>query len=173
MRLRLFLCISFLAWFALNSYAQDNLELVRLKFHAVQDEQDLQEVINLSSKAEAQTAEGNILQAYHAASIARQANYTMFPHKKIQYFNKGKNLLESTIEDIPNLESVYLRLVLQLKTPKLLNYYQDINNDVQFVVENLASSNLTLVSKRLIKATLLNSTDDLDLIRSFNNIKFY
>ena len=172
MNWRVLLSISFTVLLALNCNAQDNLDLVRLKFHSIQDEKDLQEVINLSSKAEPQTTEGSILEAYHAASIARQADYTMFPHKKVQYFNKGKNLLELAIEDTPSLESVYLRLVIQLKTPKLLNYYQDINSDVQYVVENLASSNLPLVSKKLIKETLLDSTDDHELITSFNNIIF-
>jgi hypothetical protein len=60
----------------------------------------------------------------------KQAKYKFFPWDKISIFNKEKENLENLIKANPNnLHLRYVRLIIQENTPRLLNYFSDIEKD--------------------------------------------
>lgn len=67
---------------------------------------------------------------YEAVGYFFMANHVFNPIKKLQYFKKGRNLLEAAIEAAPNdLELSVLRLKSQEEMLSILGYSSDINAD--------------------------------------------
>jgi len=85
---------------------------------------------------------------YLYCGIMQMANYTMNPYKKLDYFNKGKQALESHISKYPQqIDARYVRVLIQSKAPKILNYYQNIQADISFIKKNIQESDLDEKSK--------------------------
>lgn len=85
---------------------------------------------------------------YLYCGIMQMANYTMNPYKKLDYFNKGKQALESHISKYPQqIDARYVRVLIQSKAPKILNYYQNIQADISFIKKNIHESDLDEKSK--------------------------
>ena len=85
---------------------------------------------------------------YLYCGIMQMANYTMNPYKKLDYFNKGKQALESHISKYPQqIDARYVRALIQSKAPKILNYYQNIQADISFIKKNIQESDLDEKSK--------------------------
>lgn len=88
---------------------------------------------------------------YLYCGIMQMANYTMNPYKKLEYFNKGKQALESHIKSYPqHIDARYVRALIQSKAPRILNYYQNIYSDILFIKNNINSSELDERSKSTI-----------------------
>ena len=78
----------------------------------------------------------------------QMANYTMNPYKKLDYFNKGKQALETHISKYPQqIDARYVRALIQSKAPKILNYYQNIQADISFIKKNIQESDVDEKSK--------------------------
>ncbi len=61
--------------------------------------------------------------------------------KKIEYFEKGREILENAIIKEPdNIELIFLRYTVQKKTPSILMYKKDIEEDYQFIKSELDST---------------------------------
>ena len=85
---------------------------------------------------------------YLYCGIMQMANYTMNPYKKLDYFNKGKQALESHISKYPQqIDARYVRVLIQSKAPKILNYYQNIQADISFIKKNIQESDVDEKSK--------------------------
>lgn len=85
---------------------------------------------------------------YLYCGIMQMANYTMNPYKKLDYFNKGKQALESHISKYPQqIDARYVRAIIQSKAPKILNYYQNIQADISFIKKNIQESDVDEKSK--------------------------
>ena len=85
---------------------------------------------------------------YLYCGIMQMANYTMNPYKKLDYFNKGKQALESHISKYPQqIDARYVRVLIQSKAPKILNYYQNIQADISFIKKNIQESDVDDKSK--------------------------
>ena len=85
---------------------------------------------------------------YLYCGIMQMANYTMNPYKKLDYFNKGKQALETHISKYPQqIDARYVRALIQSKAPKILNYYQNIQADIPFVKKNIQESDVDEKSK--------------------------
>ncbi|MBQ19410.1 MAG: hypothetical protein CMD31_01520 [Flavobacteriales bacterium] len=92
--------------------------------------------------------------AYKGAYTMMKAKYVSSPFKKYAYFNQGKALIEKAIEQAPNnLEIRYLRAMLQVNLPKFLNYYENLNEDIDFVLKNLM---IEQISKELKYKIIIN-----------------
>ncbi len=88
---------------------------------------------------------------YLYCGIMQMANYTMNPYKKLDYFNKGKQALESHISKYPQqIDARYVRALIQSKAPKILNYYQNIQADISFIKRNIQESDVDEKSKSTI-----------------------
>lgn len=80
---------------------------------------------------------------YLYCGIMQMANYTMNPYKKLDYFNKGKQALETHISKYPQqIDARYVRALIQSKAPKILNYYQNIQADISFIKKNIQESDV-------------------------------
>ena len=85
---------------------------------------------------------------YLYCGIMQMANFTMNPYKKLDYFNKGKQALETHISKYPQqIDARYVRALIQSKAPKILNYYQNIQADISFIKKNIQESDVDEKSK--------------------------
>ena len=85
---------------------------------------------------------------YLYCGIMQMANYTMNPYKKLDYFNKGKQALETHISKYPQqIDARYVRALIQSKAPNILNYYQNIQADISFIKKNIQESDVDEKSK--------------------------
>lgn len=81
--------------------------------------------IMLEHKGKSDTALG-----YFGLATMMQAKVYSNPFTKLSYFNQGKKILESAIEESPqNMELRFLRYVVQVKVPAILFYTQWIDED--------------------------------------------
>jgi hypothetical protein len=72
---------------------------------------------------------------------------------KFKYFNKGKALLESSINNnSSSIELRFLRYSIQVNLPRILFYYQDIEKDLNFVQHNLKSLKDEKLKKYILKS---------------------
>ena len=59
---------------------------------------------------------------------------------KLFYFQKGKKILESSIKKKPNsVELRFLRYTIQKNLPRFLFYYNHLDKDLIFVINNINS----------------------------------
>ena len=78
---------------------------------------------------------------------------------KVFFFNEGKRLLESAInEDPTSVELRLLRYSIQKKIPRVLLYYDSLEEDIIFVNENIIS-----ITDKLTKDFILYSLSTIDL----------
>lgn len=130
-------------------------ELVKVRevFHRPVSEANIHEVLDIS-------ASGPYLQtikAYQAVSKTMLAEFVTSPFSKLSYFRKGKNQLESIIATNKSLETVYLRLLIQLNVPSILGYYSQIESDLDYFCSNFDSAPIDAPTKQLFKATILKT----------------
>ena len=152
----------------LASRAQDKVSMdqVRQCFQEIGSEDDIQKIIDMP--IDTQDPYAPTARAYQAASTCMMAEYVFSPIKKLKYFNQGKNSLESLIDERKTVENVYLRLLIQLNIPRLLNYYKNIEEDVAYLEAELPAAKIdvdykytmirnlvTLAEKDEIKEVLL------------------
>ena len=88
--------------------------------------------------------------AYLGALTMKSAQFPATPKEKIAVFKEGKILLEASIEKEPkNGEFRFLRIAMQEKSPKILHYNGNIEEDKKILFDNYAS--LELLVKKVIK----------------------
>ena len=141
--------------FSFTHTNMENTELshVRDIFHKPVSKKNIEEIINLPSDKYFSST----IKAYQAVSKTMMAKYVTSPFSKLGYFNEGKKELETIIASDQNLETVYLRLLIQLNVPSLLNYYSKIETDLDYFCVNFANSPIDQNTKELFKETLLKT----------------
>lgn len=83
-------------------------------------------------------ADTPVERGYEAAYHMFMAKHTGNPLKKMSYFKSGKNMLEKEIESNPdNIELRYIRLCIQYYIPSYLGYKGNIDEDKNFLRDNL------------------------------------
>ncbi|KGE12774.1 hypothetical protein [Sphingobacterium deserti] len=79
---------------------------------------------------------------YEAAYHMFMARHTGNPIKKMSYFKDGKKMLEKQIANNPNnVELRYIRLCIQYYIPSYLGYRDNIEEDKDFLMNNLYKLN--------------------------------
>ncbi len=79
-----------------------------------------------------------IYQGYHGAALALKASFSWNPVSKLSYFNKGKKMIDDAIKlDLDNIELRMIRLSIQSNVPKIIGYYKNIEEDKNFILENV------------------------------------
>lgn len=112
--------------------------------------------------------------AYKGAYTMMKAKYVSSPFKKYAYFNEGKALIENAIEQAPNnVEIRYLRATLQANLPKFLNYYENLNDDIDFVLTNLKRAEISKKVKykiiiNLVAANLISNEQKATIFYQIN-----
>ena len=89
---------------------------------------------------------------YAAAFHMFMAKHTSNPFKKMNFFKLGKNKLEQELASDPNnVELRFIRLSIQYHIPKYLGYHDDINDDKDFIVNNLYKLSDEFVKEQIYK----------------------
>lgn len=79
-----------------------------------------------------------VFQGYAGMSSFMLANLSIDPFSKWHYFQKGKKILEQSLEKkTDSAELRFLRLVVQSKIPSFLGYSSHINEDKNWLLKNM------------------------------------
>lgn len=83
-----------------------------------------------------------VLICYKGAADMLQARYAFDPFRKLQYFKRGRALIERSVAlDTSCIESRFIRLTIQYNLPAFLNYNQNIYQDSCMVANNVLTLN--------------------------------
>lgn len=139
----------------LGAVAQNSdLEIIRAAFQGIRSEEDIEKILSYEVQ-ESKVEEVNIIMAYKAASECMMAEYVFSPISKLKYFNSGKKNLEAAIAEDKHVENIYLRLMIQLNVPKMLNYHDQVEGDIDFLEDRLPASTIDPAYKRVMMENLL------------------
>lgn len=101
-----------------------------------------------------------LLNGYRGCALMIEANYVVNPITKLNYFNKGKEILEKAIkEDTENVELRYLRFTIQSKAPGILGYSSNLKSDKEFLLKKIKT--ITDVTLKNNVISFLKSSDEL------------
>lgn len=117
-------------------FAQNiDLQAIRKDFNKGVKDKELCEKYHKQLEESANTA---VEKGYYAAFHMFMAKHTSNPIKKMGYFKKGKNILETVIKANPkNVELRFIRLCIQFYTPRYLGYHNEVEGDKEYVMNNL------------------------------------
>ena len=116
----------------------DDLIKVRESYYlAVEGEENLKAfeniLINYSNP-------DNTILGYIGMSFMLKAKYAWLPNYKMEYFNKGKNFLESAISGDPNnVELKFMRFCIQNNTPSFLLYKKNLASDKSYIFKSFSA----------------------------------
>ena len=149
--------ISILLFVTLISATQNtrDLELIRAAFQDIEKEEDVKSIIDFKI-IDTIKANINVLKAYKGAAQCMMAAYVFSPVAKLRNFNEGKKILEGSIMDNRNVENIYLRLLIQLNVPKILEYHKSIDEDILFLNEHLPKEPIDMAYKNLMIQNLVS-----------------
>ncbi len=133
----------------------DKLDDIRHDYHQVNSEMSLNTFLeNYQDDPCAQSI------PYIASVIMQQAEYAKWPHKKLEYFNEGKKMLEGYIAAHPNnIEAHYVRLLVQSSVPGILGYKKEMGNDKVLILTEIEDADLPEEYKLII----IENTKKIDL----------
>jgi len=159
---KVLLLLVFLASYS-TSVAQNSsfLDELRQNFQKINSEDDIEQIMGMS--IDSNEPEASTAKAYQAASTCMMAEYAFSPVKKIKYFNQGKTSLDELIAEDKSVENVYLRLLVQLNSPRLLNYYQNIDEDIAFLEAELPEAKIDVDYKYIMIRNLVTLADKNEL----------
>lgn len=156
--------------FISNAQESDLVNVLRSDFQKINSEDDIERILGYKVKGLDEN-ELEIINAYQAAGTCMMANYVFSPKSKLKYFKEGKGELEELILFNKDVEKVYLRLLIQLNTPKFLNYHKDIESDIDYLQEYMAKAPLELSFKKTMIENLINVTNKKDLKEALSDIE--
>ena len=122
----------------INTQAQElNLSEVReLYIEASFEENKANKLYKLTKNSSIKSDHKNF--TYHAIAILLQSKFTFNPIHKIKWFIEGKEQLEKVISLYPNdIELRFLRFCVQDGTPAILDYKLNMEEDSQFILNNI------------------------------------
>ena len=147
-----------------------DLELTRFAFQEINDEADIDKIRSFDL-AIGNENEGETIRAYQAAATCMMANYVFSPTSKLKYFNEGKQLLETLILAEKTVEKVYIRLLIQLNVPRILNYHKNIEADIIYLEKYLVEAPINLAYKKTMLSNLVSISKKKDVKNALLKIK--
>ena len=138
--MRFWIIISLLFSLA-DSQAQElNLsELRELYIEASSEEDKANKLYELTKNSSIESDYKNF--SYHAIAILLQSKFSINPIDKLKLFGEGKEQLEKVISQYPkDIELRFLRFCVQDGTPAILDYKLNMEEDSQFIKNNISTS---------------------------------
>jgi len=90
------------------------------------------------------------IKGYIAVCYMIEAKHIHNPSSKLNYFDKGRNLLDNAIKNNPdNIELKFLRICVQANTPFFLGYNKQIETDKAFILSKYSSISDLDLKKRI------------------------
>ena len=128
----LFLMISMISLLAQDAVM---VELRKLLYKSTLKESYISEANSYMDENEEQVP----FLSYKAMLIFIKAKYIVNPFKKLSYFNEGKEKMEKAVELNPNdVETRFLRLVIQHQVPSFLSYNEHKKSDKEFILKHFS-----------------------------------
>ena len=128
-----------------NSQAQElNLsELRELYIEASFEEDKANKLYELTINSSIESDYKNF--TYHAIAILLQSKFSINPIDKLKSFGQGKKQLEKVISQYPkDIELRFLRFCVQDGTPAILDYKLNMEEDSQFIKNNISTTSQEL-----------------------------
>lgn len=145
------LIITFTLFSPTASAVDKDLLLVRELYYRAASDKEQADVFShflLSSPALQKTT----LAAYQGMSYMLKANYSYNPYSKLNFFNKGKKLLDNAIKESPDdIELRFLRFCVQTNAPGFLGYSGDIEEDKTVILKWFSYSSDKDLKERIKK----------------------
>lgn len=138
--MRFWIIISLLLSLA-NIQAQElNLsELRELYIKASFEEDKANKLYELTKNSSIESDYKNF--SYHAIAILLQSKFSINPIDKLKSFGEGKEQLEKVISQYPkDIELRFLRFCVQDGTPAILDYKLNMEEDSQFIKNNISTT---------------------------------
>ena len=138
--MRFWIIISLLFSLA-NSQAQElNLsELRELYIEASFEEDKANKLYELTKNSSIESDYKNF--SYHTIAILLQSKFSINPIEKLKLFGEGKEQLEKVISQYhKDIELRFLRFCVQDGTPAILDYKLNMEEDSQFINNNIFTS---------------------------------
>lgn len=105
----------------------------------------------LKSVLDKTTDNDPVLNGYRGCSLMIEANYLINPISKLNYFNKGKEILEKAIKaSEDNVELRFLRFTIQSECPSILGYSDDLKSDKEFLIKKTMAITDNTLKKNII-----------------------
>ena len=143
----------FIGWIGLLSWSSwaTPLDEVRNKFPYYETEAEVDQYLTLLASDTSALAT-----VYKGALYMFKSKFSSFPTMQYKYFKKGKNLINSACQALPNaMEIRFIRLVFQYQLPGFLGYNDHKESDFKFFISNYSKSELTAERKLKLKLQLL------------------
>lgn len=124
-----------------NSQAQElNLsELRELYIEASFEEDKANKLYELTKNSSIENDYKNF--SYHAIAILLKSKFSINPIDKLKSFGEGKKQLEKVISQYPkDIELRFLRFCVQDGTPAILDYKLNMEEDSQFIKNNISTT---------------------------------
>jgi len=116
-------------------------------------------------------SENHLLMGYKAAISIAMSKHLKTAKEKIAHFNKGKQLLESSIlKDEKNVELRFLRFSIQSNCPPALKYNKNISIDKKYIIDNLAAVQSSSIRSRIKEFMLQSKNISLEEKQKLNAI---
>ena len=123
----------FLFIISMPAYSGD-LKLAEVRTLFGKSATDEASCVKLLSLLEKLPRENSTLIAYKAVATMMMAKFVFNPYSKLSKFNEGKRMLDQSVgSDNNNIETRFLRFVVQTNSPQFLGYNTDISNDKKFI----------------------------------------
>ena len=124
-------------WFAFFFFSAGN-DMLAIRSLYEEAALDSNKATSFHQMMEGLEVEGNpVLKGYKGASVMFMARSTWNPMTKLNYFSRGKVMLEEAIaKDKANLELRFLRYAVQNNCPSFLNYSASLDEDRSFILSN-------------------------------------
>jgi hypothetical protein len=141
----------------LELVAQEKLD--RKEFYKILSTENLEQINGLISKYEVSSE----LKGFVAALTMRKAGLVFWVNEKLSLFRKGAQSMDKSIKDAPEeLELRVLRLMVQEQCPRILNYYQNLEEDASKIkkgFQTLPKETQTVLKSYVKKSKLLKASD--------------
>lgn len=138
-----------------SSQKKNDLDMMRDDFQGIKNAEDIKSIMVFEIQ-EPNGTDVNILKAYQGAAQCMMANYVFSNLSKLKNFNQGKKIIEASILEKKNVENVYLRLLIQLSVPRMLNYHKNMEEDILYLEDNMSTAAIDLTYKKLMMKNLIS-----------------
>ena len=119
-------------------YAQP--DKIRRAYLQARNPEAIQSFLNLTEQLNLYVPSEKI---YRGVALAMYADIANGVSNKLNYFNRGKELIEASIYEEPNNpEMRFLRLSVQTEAPFMLGYYSNIEEDLDIVLSGFNAGQL-------------------------------
>ncbi len=143
---------------ALSIAAHTQVEQYRDLYFAARGEQGIKAYYNAVSTADETNA---VVTAYKGVGIAMYAEIAKEVSSKLDYFNKGKALIEKAIQkDFYNPEIRFLRYSVQAEVPWVVGYSSNLEEDAKIILNALKQNKIDRTSSFWKKAILFMLKSD-------------